>query len=119
MSRPRIPKHGSPDKNYPATIQATTEEIKKTKSEKPLLNELQALIEAKVEEAVLWYETKILPVLHELDKMGAGIAYAMMQQRISDSITERFDNAWFKLKRLIYEIERREFNSDDKETDQQ
>ena len=83
-----------------------------------LEKELTALIETKIAEAVLRYETKILPVLHELDKMNAGIAYDMLQHRIAGNITERFDNAWFRLKRLIYDIERREVNND-KETNQQ
>jgi len=83
-----------------------------------LEKELAALIEAKIAEAVLRYETNVLPVLHELDKMNSSVSYVMMQERIADNITERFDNAWFKLKRLIYDIERREFDND-KETDQQ
>ena len=83
-----------------------------------LEKELAALIEAKIEEAVLRYETKILSVLHELDKMNSSVSYNMMLLRIPDSIAEPFDNAWYKLKRLIYDIERKEFNNDDKETNQ-
>jgi len=84
-----------------------------------LEKELAALVEAKIAESVLRYETNVLPVLHELDKMNAGVAYVMMQERIAGNITEQFDNAWFKLKRLIYDIERREFDNNDNETDQQ
>jgi len=83
-----------------------------------LEKELAALIEAKIEEAVLRYETKVLPVLYELDRANAGIAYAIMRIRISEDVTERFDRAWDSLKRLIYDIERREVNND-KETNQQ
>ncbi|MCL2710571.1 MAG: hypothetical protein FWE95_06800 [Planctomycetaceae bacterium] len=83
-----------------------------------LEKELAALIEVKIEEAVLRYETKVLPVLYELDRMHARIAYNMMRQRVADDITEQFNNAWDELKRLIFDIERRE-SKDDQKTDQQ
>jgi len=82
-----------------------------------LEKELAALIKVKIEEAVLRYETKVLPVLHELDLAHAGVAYEMMRLRIPENVTEQFNNAWYGLKRLIYDIERREFDND-KETNQ-
>jgi len=82
-----------------------------------MLNEQQTLMDTKIEETVLRYETKVLPVLYELDRMNARIAYDMMRCRISDDITERFNTAWDALKRLIHEIEPRG-NNDDKETNQ-
>ena len=84
-----------------------------------LEKELATLIKTKIEETVLRYETKILPVLYELDRANAGIAYAIMRLRISEDVTEQFDRAWDSLKRLIYDIERREVDNNDKETNQQ
>jgi len=70
-------------------------------------NELQTLIEMKVQEAVGRYDTTILPVLYECDRVNASIANEMTRLHAPEKITERFNNAWDGLKRLIYEIERR------------
>ena len=81
-------------------------------------NELQILLDKKVEESVLQHKTKVLLVLHELDKMHAGIAYDMMRFRISENVIEQFNDAWDTLKRLIYEIETRENSRNGKEKNQ-
>ena len=62
--------------------------------------------------AVREYQYKILSVLHDLDRVNAGVANEMMRAHASEEATERFNSAWDGLKRLIYEIERREINND-------
>ena len=74
-------------------------------------NVLRKLIDDTVEVAVLRYEIKILPVLCELDRVNASIAHEMMRLRISEDVSERFNKAWDGLKRIIYDIERRESNN--------
>jgi hypothetical protein len=81
-----------------------------------LEKELQTLHKEKVEGTILRYDVKILPVLYELDRVNASIAYDMERHYTFEDVTQRFNNAWDGLKRLIYEIERRDINSD-KETD--
>jgi len=76
-----------------------------------LEDELRKLIDDMVETAVLRYETKVLPVLYELDRVNASIAHEMMRLRISEDVSERFNHAWDSLKRLIYDIEKRESNN--------
>ena len=60
--------------------------------------------------AVREYQYKILSVLYDMDRVNASVANEMMRSHASDEATERFNSAWDGLKRLIYEIERREEN---------
>jgi hypothetical protein len=73
-------------------------------------NELQLLLNATVEAAELRLELKILPVLYELDRVNASVANEMIRLHAAEDVTERFNNAWDGLKRLIYEIEQRKVN---------
>jgi len=78
---------------------------------------LRKLIDDTVEKAVLRYETKVLPVLYELDRVNASIAHEMIRLRISEEVSEWFNKAWDGLKRIIYDIENRE-SKNGTETDQ-
>jgi len=59
---------------------------------------------------VLEYQNKILPVLYEIDRACAVAGSEMIRHHTPEDLHEQFSTSWVNLKRLIYEIERREIN---------
>ena len=80
-------------------------------------NEFDKMIAEKIAAAVLRYETKILPVLHEVDMACIYASGEMMRLRASEEETNKFNAGRDALKRLIHEIEKGEIIND-KETNQ-
>jgi hypothetical protein len=78
---------------------------------------LQLLLNTTVEAVELRLQLKILPRLYELDRINTSVANEMIRLHATENVTERFNDAWDGLKRLIYEIEQKGC-SNDKEKNQ-
>jgi len=67
-------------------------------TETPLRNTISA-------EVFLHEESPILPILQEIDRACAAIAYEMALNRCPDDVIAPFNRMWDELKRLIQEIQ--------------
>jgi molecular chaperone GrpE (heat shock protein) len=99
-----------------STFEATSTSNASVESKMEEFNARMSRMIAKAEIlAVREYQLDILPVLYQMNRANAGVQNELVKHHCPEDIFVAYTQAWYALKRLIWDIEKRRETTNEKE----